>query len=179
MIASARASVDPELYALARTRIATLLGVAHEAPTDEKLRALPQWPDSPLFSERDRACLAFAEQFVLDVSAVSADQRAALVSALGAGAAAFAQTLYAIDFELRARVGVHAAPSASTRRRPTPDAAPGAAVACARGDAARDRTPRSIDPLTSELVRLRGARIHSCLHVQVAAQRARVAAGRR
>ena len=161
VIASARASVDPELYAIVRARIATLLGIAGEAPADDRQRALPQWPDSPLFTERDRACLAFAEQFVLDVSSVSAEQRAALASALGAGAAAFAQTLYAIDFELRLRAAFGQLFGAD------PLAAHPAAAPRALWPALEAMLPviarrASLDPLTSELVRLRGARIHSC-----------------
>jgi alkylhydroperoxidase family enzyme len=161
VMVSARASVDPDLYTLARTRIATLLGVAGEAPSDEKLRALPKWPTSPLFSERDRACLAFAEQFVLDVSAVTAEQRAALASALGAGAAAFGQMLYAIDFELRLRAAFTqlfgADPIAAA-----PDAAPAPLWPALEAMMPVIARRTALDPLTTELVRLRGARVHSC-----------------
>src|SRR4029450_2564714 len=76
--ASARAAVDPVLYDLARARIGTVRSARHPPPrggtpppVPEKLAALPSCPPSPLFTERERAGLAFAEQFVLDVSAVS------------------------------------------------------------------------------------------------------------
>src|SRR5262249_6901516 len=126
-----------------------------------KVAALPAWPKSPLFAERDRACLAFAEQFVLDVSAVSADQRAALSAALGSGAAGFVQSLYAIDFELRLRAAFR------ERFGADPIAAPSDGEAGPLWPALEAMLPEiarltSLDPLTSELVRLRGARVHNC-----------------
>src|SRR5262249_28307063 len=151
--------------AIARARIASLLGCAAEREESpelaEKLRALPSWPKSPLFSERDRACLAFAEQFVLDVSAVTAEQRAALATALGGGAAEFAQTLYAIDFELRVRAAFDqlfgADPLAALG-----DAAPGPLWPALEAMLPLIARLAALDPLTSELVRLRGARFHGC-----------------
>jgi alkylhydroperoxidase family enzyme len=161
VIASARAAIDPDLYALARARIATLLGVADAAPAGEKIRALPSWPDSPLFSDRERACLAFAEQFVLDVSAVSDEQRAALAGALGKGAAAFGQALYAIDFELRLRNAFAQLFGADPIPAPS-GATPGALWPTLEAMMPVIARLAALDPLTTELVRLRGARIHSC-----------------
>jgi alkylhydroperoxidase family enzyme len=163
VMASARASVDPDLYALARARIATLLGIAAgdvRPELAEKLRALPSWPKSPLFTERERACLAFAEQFVLDVSAVTAEQRAELAAALGGGTAAFVQTLYAIDFELRVRAAFTQLFAADPLARPGAAAGPLWPALEAMMPLIARLT--ALDPLTSELVRLRGARIHSC-----------------
>jgi alkylhydroperoxidase family enzyme len=76
------AAVDPVLLELARVRIATLLGFgpgldvrsqqAKDAGLDEeKIAELPLWPTSPLFSARERACLALAEQFVIDVNGIT------------------------------------------------------------------------------------------------------------
>src|SRR4051794_11804392 len=79
---AARLRVDPRILELCRLRIAMLLrsptdqrlrdpaGLA-AGLTDDKVRALPQWPTSPLFSPAERACLALAEQFVIDVSGVT------------------------------------------------------------------------------------------------------------
>ena len=69
-------AVDPTILELCRLRIASMLGAAGEfahrsaqAPIDEtKIQALSQWPLSPLFNEAERACLGFAEQFVIDVA---------------------------------------------------------------------------------------------------------------
>ena len=161
VMVSARASIDAGLYALVARRIAMLLGVADEAPADEKLRALPKWPTSPLFSERDRACLAFAEQFALDVSSVTPEQRAALASALGAGAAAFGQTLYAIDFELRLRSAFGTLFRADPLAH-EPDAAPAPLWPALEAMMPVIARRTALDPLTTELVRLRGARVHQC-----------------
>jgi alkylhydroperoxidase family enzyme len=76
------AAVDPVLVELARLRIAILLGFeaglalrshqARDAGLDAaKIVELPSWPSSPLFSARERACIALAEQFVIDVNGVT------------------------------------------------------------------------------------------------------------
>src|SRR5579859_7741688 len=76
------AAVDPVLCELARLRIATLLGFeagltvrslqAQEAGlVEDKIAVLSSWPTSPLFSARERACIALAEQFVIDVNGVT------------------------------------------------------------------------------------------------------------
>jgi len=76
------AAVDPVLVELARLRIATLLGfeaglVVRSQPArdaglgEDKIAELASWPTSPLFSPRERACLALAEQFVIDVNGVT------------------------------------------------------------------------------------------------------------
>ena len=85
--AAAPAAVDPRLLALCSARIATLLGgPADDAfPLDEALRAqLPTWPTSAAFDEVDRACLAFTEQFVIDVASLDDATANAVVAHLGA-----------------------------------------------------------------------------------------------
>jgi alkylhydroperoxidase family enzyme len=161
---SARAAVDGELYALARARIATLLGVAApggNGAANARIAALPSWPDSPLFGERERACLAFAEQFVLDVSGVTDEQRGALAAALGADAAAFAQALYAIDFELRLRAAFTALLGADPLPV-EPAAAPEKLWPALEAMMPLIARLAALDPMTTELIRLRGARAHQC-----------------
>lgn len=74
-------SLDPVLLELARLRVATLLRFepgsalrsrrAREAGlAEDKIAALAAWPTSDLFSARERACLALAEQFVMDANGV-------------------------------------------------------------------------------------------------------------
>jgi alkylhydroperoxidase family enzyme len=98
-------SVDPVIVELCRLRIAGLIGAhAHLALrrpkaadaglTEAKIAALASWPESPLFSDAERACLALAEQFCMgaftitdaDVAAVlehlSADECYALVNGI-------------------------------------------------------------------------------------------------
>jgi alkylhydroperoxidase family enzyme len=73
------ARVDPTIVELCRLRMATLLGSkvdlslrykpALEAGlTEAKLRELPHYQRSPLYTERERRCLEFAEQFVIQSS---------------------------------------------------------------------------------------------------------------
>jgi alkylhydroperoxidase family enzyme len=74
--------VDPVLIELCRLSMARLLaskldlslryGPAAEAGlTEEKLRELPSYYKSPQFTERERRCISFAEQFVLQSSEIS------------------------------------------------------------------------------------------------------------
>lgn len=106
------------------------------------------------------ACVAFAEQFVVDVAAIDDEQRGALGAAMGDATFPFVAALYVTDVFQRARIAL-------ARVFDCPWDAPPAAVAgelwpaleefmriVARGDA--------LDPLTTELVRLRGARVHQC-----------------
>lgn len=86
---AAASRTDGVLAELVRLRIATLLGhpragirsphVDAEDLPDGKIDALPRYPTSELFDERERDCLAFAEQFVMDVANMT-DEDAAAVS---------------------------------------------------------------------------------------------------
>lgn len=164
LAASAAQAAPTGSYPLVRRRMAQLLGLAdgRRAPdTDDRLAELAAWPTSPRFSSADRACLTMAEQFVLDVSAVTDEQRKQLRDALGDDAAALVITLHAVDFELRLRAAGQQLfgtdPLASVvpeRDVALPDALNAVTRLVARLDA--------LDPLTTELVRLRGARIHNC-----------------
>ena len=69
--------LDPTLLELCRLRIAAVLGCESEARvrfrdameaglTEEKIAALPRYTSAPELSERERSCIAFAEQYVLD-----------------------------------------------------------------------------------------------------------------
>jgi alkylhydroperoxidase family enzyme len=71
--------LPPGTMELCRVRIAQLLGAAREQAVrlgpevpglEGKLAHLASWPDDPRFSAAERACLAFAEQFVLDTQAL-------------------------------------------------------------------------------------------------------------
>jgi alkylhydroperoxidase family enzyme len=144
VMASARAAIDPGLYAQARARIASALDFGPPHPGDA-----------------DPACLAFAEQFALDVSAITAEQRGALTAALGAKAAAFGQALYAIDFELRMRA-VFRVLFGGDPLPVEPAAAPRELWPALEAMLPEIARLSSLDPFTTELVRLRGARAHNC-----------------
>jgi alkylhydroperoxidase family enzyme len=111
----------------------------------------------------DDAVLAtFAEQFAVDVSMIGAEQRAAVFSALGANAFRVTALIFVADFVPRVRAGL-------TALGFTPVADPAVWE--------RDADPvdlllnqfaptvgalRSLDPVTTEVVRLRGAVQHNC-----------------
>ncbi len=107
------------------------------------------------------AVLAFAEQCSLDVAAVTPDQRAAFLAAAGGGAGDLAAALWVVDVVPRAR----AALDALFGPGPWPVATDGGGHDLW---GALDRFVRvvpaldALDPVTSELVRLRGARQHRC-----------------
>ena len=107
------------------------------------------------------AVTAFAEQFAVDVSVIADEQRAAFLAATGREAFAVVQRVYVDDVWPRVRavldqvlgVAVWPDPGASG----VPDLWPlldDFMRAVARLDA--------LDPVTTELVRLRGARQHDC-----------------
>lgn len=74
--------VDPVLLELCRLRIATLLGDRRQQMlrdrsaidaglTEEKVADLSRYPTSPLYSDRERACLDYAEHHVMDVHSIT------------------------------------------------------------------------------------------------------------
>ena len=86
--------VDPVVLELCRLRIAKLLGCEFEqglrtdaaaaAGLDEATVAdLSAWPTSERFGQRERACLAFCEQFVIDVAGMDDDLAFAVSDELG------------------------------------------------------------------------------------------------
>lgn len=109
----------------------------------------------------DPAVTAFAEQFAVDVARIDDDQRRAFLAATGAGALAAVQRVYVDDVWPRVRAGLAATLGASehheTETNEVDDLWPlvdDFMKAVARLDA--------LDPVTTELVRLRGARQHDC-----------------
>lgn len=115
--AAAWRAVDPVLLELCRLRVAMLLGceaertvrtpAATERGLDEVTVAqLAQWPKSPRFGARERACLAFCEQFVLDVAGMTDEQAGEVTAHLGpAGLADLAAGLLVVEQRQRLRLG--------------------------------------------------------------------------
>ena len=104
------ATVDPALLETIRLRIAWLLGNtagmrAHNALArvpEQKLAELPRYATSPLFSALDRDGIAFAEQFVMDVSGTSQESLDALRGHLGADRLRdFVTSVYLVEFTQR------------------------------------------------------------------------------
>jgi alkylhydroperoxidase family enzyme len=120
-------ATDPVLLELCRLRMATLLGASAElarrtgraraAGLDEtKIAELPAWPTSSRFTAEERACLAFAEQFLIDANGVTDEQVAELTRHLGGeGTYAFVQALSLLETWQRAclTLGIETVPDLS------------------------------------------------------------------
>jgi alkylhydroperoxidase family enzyme len=150
--ALAAGSVEPALLDPVRVAVASALAHPEELERTPASRA----SDDP----RAPACVAFAEQFVVDVSGTTDAQRAALGAALGADTFTFVQALYVVDVFQRGRIVLE-------RIFDVPYGPPREAQ---QGDlwATLEELMRvvaldvELDPVTTELVRLRGARAHDC-----------------
>lgn len=161
-------AADPVLVDLARLHIAGLLRatdpelIPGNALSEDKLVALASWPAAAGLSETERVCVGLAEQFALDVGATTDAQRTKANEALGAGAFAFVQVLYALDAGLRVREAIRqvfGVEITTTVGATGEGAGLWPALEAWMSAVARMDT---LDPLTTELVRLRGARTHNC-----------------
>jgi hypothetical protein len=115
-------------------------------------------------SDREAVVVAFAEQFATDVSGIGAHQRDQLLSALGDNAFRVVTAIFIADFVPRVWAGFDAlgmgrpgnggAVAWDDDTDPTRPLLKGFAPAVAR--------LRELDPVTTEVVRLRGAVQHNC-----------------
>jgi hypothetical protein len=111
--ASAWQATDPALLELCRLRMARLLRCDAElvARTPEAIAAgfderkaeqLHDWPHAEVFDDRDRAALAFTEQYVIDVAALDNPTVEGLRAHLGDdGLTTFVGALLAVEQRLR------------------------------------------------------------------------------
>jgi alkylhydroperoxidase family enzyme len=118
---------DARLLELSRLRIGQLLGLdprtrpLHPRATSAGLNAstiddLARWPTSTHFGTRERAVLAFTEQWFLDPNGVTDDDCAAMRSALGEpGCAAFTMGLALSEALLRLELALGVANPAGGR----------------------------------------------------------------
>jgi alkylhydroperoxidase family enzyme len=109
-------SVDPVLLELCRLRLAMLLECTVEFASrtpaavaagldEERVELLSRWPTSPQFGSRERACLAFAEQFVIDVAGLDDATTGAVREHLGEqGLVDFVSALLVVEQRLRLRL---------------------------------------------------------------------------
>ncbi len=102
----------------------------------------------------DTCVREFADQFALDVSSIDDTQRAAFFAATGDQAFAVVQRIYAHDFVPRVRRVLPEAPAATPYDGDSWALLEDFMVQVARLSA--------LDPTLTELVRLRGARLHDC-----------------
>src|SRR5690348_1465821 len=115
-------------------------------------------------ADNDAVVAAFAEQFAVDVSGIGANQRARFVSAVGKNAFRVTVAIFIADFVPRVWAGLGALgmgkpgnggiPEWDHEADPVDAVLNGFLPAVARLGA--------LDPLTTELVRLRGALQHNC-----------------
>ena len=140
-----------------------IAAVASTTPTDvsQRARAIARAsldPAAPAVPRSD--AVAFAEQMVVDVASMTADVRGAGLAELGAGAPAFVLAVWTEDMMIRA--------SAAWRGMFGEEWRPLSTSAETDPWVAHERfllevaKLSALDPVTSELVRLRGARAHAC-----------------
>jgi AhpD family alkylhydroperoxidase len=162
---------DPVLLELVRVRVAQLIGnpaaTRPRSPQLEaKVAALPDYPGSPLFSAAERDVVAFAEQFVIDVGGTTEQMRAGLAGWFGAdGARDLVTAVYVVEFTQRlqliaarllgdAQVALSSSAESASAAGTPAELLIAYQAAVMRGNA--------LDPVTTELVRLRCARTHHC-----------------
>lgn len=187
--AAARSANDPELLELARRRVAMLLGAETELGArpwgdvdPEKLAALAEWATSSAFDDPDRAALALVEQFVIDVTGVASGPLGPAAGALGDRIVPFVQSLYLLDVGQRLAVVLGRLFGTTITSDDWAWPADGGSVTADPMDAvmailAAVGRLREIDPVTKELVRLRGARLHRCRRCQSVRSVAAIEAG--
>ncbi len=118
-------------------------------------------------SEAELVVAEFAEQFSVDVSAITAEQRAQLWKQLGDHAVGVVVQMYIADFVPRVRAGLEALGIGAqylawTRAPISWDHATDPSDAVFNDFLPAVARMRALDPVTSELVRLRGATQHNC-----------------
>lgn len=121
------------------------------------------WPAQAV-SVRRGAAIILAEQMTTDVSALLPDQRAAAMAELGASALPFVQATWVCDMSLRARNAFDALfgdglVEDAMSDGPVAEDPPWPAQELFLREVAMMTT---LDPVTSEVVRLRGAHAHGC-----------------
>jgi hypothetical protein len=152
--AIAATAVDEALMFPVRSAVSRLL-----RNDDEFVRTSDGAPGG-LPDPRALICVRFAEQFVVDVAGITDADRAMLSGALGRETFAFVQALFVVDVFQRARIALqrlHAAPYDGL-----PAAEPGDLWVAIEEFMRVVARASVLDPLTTELIRLRGATVHHC-----------------
>lgn len=177
-VPSALAALQPATSRAFRRAVETVLPLADARLLElcrEQLQATQRrvpWRPPADCSQAERLALALAEQFAVDVNGISEAQVAALGEAIGTEAVnALVNSLYLVDMALRLQQVVPVVLGGSAEGGPAAD---GIAATDAVGDsdamianviadfAAHAVLADAVDPLTSELVRLRCAQVHHC-----------------
>jgi alkylhydroperoxidase family enzyme len=133
-----------------------------------------RWASVTGLGDADRSTLDFAQQFSVDVSAVTEGQRQGFFQTWGNRSASVAAVIFAMDFLPRASAALSALDVPEV-----PEAGATAEGIWPALDSLIRTVPRldGLDPVTSELVRLRGARQHRCRLCQSLRSRPALVAG--
>ncbi|OBF72838.1 hypothetical protein A5750_02070 [Mycobacterium sp. 852002-51613_SCH5001154] len=163
-------------------QLSRLVALAPGSPADARIAALirrtcaqtlslPPLP-SPVDvvapeSEAEAVATEFAEQFSADVSAITEGQRSRLIKHLGDKAFGVVVLMYIADFVPRVRAGLEALGVGSGYLGWVDGTIEWDSTTDPQGPVFNDFLPavarmRALDPVTSELVRLRGAAQHNC-----------------
>ncbi len=156
-----------------------LLDPAVGAPTRGRVGDAGRWRALPSLTPGDRAAVAFAEQFSVDVSAVTDVQRSAFFEEWGTEAATMAAVVFVMDFLPRSRSALDVLGRLLDADLGPTGPPPAAVPIWEALDGLIRTVPRldALDPVTTELVRLRGARQHQCRLCQSLRSRPAVLAG--
>lgn len=162
--------LDPDLVDLAARLCASVHGLSPLArpaalgPSPFTDRDVTLWRTFDDLTGAQRVALVFAEQFTTDVSSVTPAQRDALQDAFGEHALVFAHVLYVVDVVPRARAALDRFFGESSLVGPArPVDSPHADLwAAIQANVRIVPGLDQLDPVTSELVRLRCARLHNC-----------------
>ena len=116
-----------------------------------------------LGSEAESEAVEFAEQFSVDVSSVTGEERSRLLRTLGEAAFRAVVLMYIADFVPRVRAGLEALGQfGGSWERIDWDHSSDPADVVFNGFLPAVARLTALDPLTSEIVRLRGAGQHNC-----------------
>jgi hypothetical protein len=156
------------------------LGLPALRPPNGSAVALPEsgdWRDVEPLAEPLATAMRFAEQFSCDVSGIDDGLRGEVIAALGAPVGTYVQGLYVVDFLPRVRAALDGFFGTSSWSAPGPTSFDGDLWASM--DVLIRSVPQltALDPVTSELVRLRGARQHQCRICQSIRSRPALLAG--
>ena len=140
-----------------------MAAVASTTPTDvsQRARAIARASLDPAAPPVPRSdAVAFAEQMVVDVASMTADVRGAGLAELGATAPAFVLAVWTEDMMIRASAAW--SEMFGEEWRPLPTSAETDPWVAHERFLLEVAKLSALDPVTSELVRLRGARAHDC-----------------
>jgi alkylhydroperoxidase family enzyme len=124
--------------------------------------ALPALHAQDGVADHDAQLAEFAEQFAVDVSMISPEQRAAFMAARGRHAFAMAALIFVADFVPRVRAGLTALGFAPVVDPVGWDRDSDPVDLLLNQFAPLVGALRALDPVTTEVVRLRGAAAHNC-----------------